>query len=202
MDQDVKMLNLQPVLYLSTCFLWFIRIQAWFQNVPSYGMSKKFLVWFRNVQSYGISKVLGLVDKFSMRTALWFRCSMEPYSSRAPTAPTKVTTENDDGGRNLINKQFLRKLCFYRGTNLESTACIVFDDWYVDVLSLIHTCFGLILKQFLRKLCFIEEQISPRQSWTLPWFDPAERICTITYWVTYTELAKDWIQYWLPYFLF
>jgi hypothetical protein len=73
---------------------------------------QKVLVWFRNVQSYSMSKVWGLVDKFGMRTALWFRCSMEPYSSRASTTPTNDTTENDDGGRNLINKQFSKKVVF------------------------------------------------------------------------------------------
>jgi len=58
-----------------------------------------------------VSNVLGLGCEFGMRIALWLQFFMELYSSIASTALVKATRKKD-GETNLIDGQFLRKLCF------------------------------------------------------------------------------------------
>ena len=59
-----------------------------------------------------VSNVLGLGCEFGMRIALWLQFFMELYSSIASTTLVKATRKKKDGETNLIDGQFLRKLCF------------------------------------------------------------------------------------------
>ena len=69
-NQDLKVINLHPMLYLM------MQQPIFFQHF------RCVLDWFRSVGSCGMSNVLGLVVGFSMRTALWFRHSREAIAGR------------------------------------------------------------------------------------------------------------------------
>ena len=60
-NQDLKVINLHPMLYLM------MQPPIFFQHF------RCVLDWFRSVGSCGMSNVLGLVVGFSIRTALWLR---------------------------------------------------------------------------------------------------------------------------------